>query len=639
MKYLLFVTAIILVFQTNVFAQKNKKMQEKYAYAKRCYINGDTQQSLKILKELCVEDSTYTEPYSLLAEIYFQNEKFDLLTALYERMTRTCGKTYPNSYMLLGNCYMYLGEVQKAKTSFEDFLKQKNIKQELVKLAKDNILRCDFSINLVNNPVPFNPQNMGDSVNSYCDEYYPYLSPDEQTLVITRKVPIYKNADPSSDNTQEDFYISEWNGTSWSKAKELPGTVNTRNNEGAQTISGDGQYMVLTACNRGDGIGECDLYYSKKINGKWTSPTNMSYIVNSPNWDSQPSLSADGQSLFFASSRAGGFGQSDIWLSTRNEYGKWRKPVPLDTTINTSAAETSPFIHPDGRTLYFCSNGHMGVGGFDIFYSKMDEDGKWSKPKNLGYPINTSKDEIGLIVNAKGDKAYITSSREGGVGLQDIYTFELYKDARPTAVTYVKGRVMDMESGLPLKADFELKDVETGKTIVKSTSDEHDGSFLITLVPGKDYGLFVTSEGSLFYSENINLTTPTSSYKPVVIDIPLAKISAGQKMILKNIFFDTDSSNIKPSSESELQKLISFMNSNPKIKIEISGHTDNVGKPSYNLDLSLRRAKAVYNYLISKGIVSTKLTYKGYGETQPVAKNETEEGRAQNRRTEMKIVE
>lgn len=620
-------------------AQKNKKMEDKYVYAKKCYTNGDRNQSLKVLKEIISEDSTYAEPYLLMAEMYFEREMIEQMTALYVRLVKNCGSKYPTGYILLANSQMYLGQIQEAKTNYEIFLKQKGIRPELKKMAEDLIAECDFSLDLISKPVPFNPQNLGDSVNSVCDEYYPYLSPDEQTLVITRKVPTYFGADPSSDNTQEDFYISQWDGKSWSKAKGLPGTVNTTNNEGAQTISGDGQYMVLAACNRSDGQGQCDLYFSKKINGKWTSPTNMGYVVNSQYWESQPSISSDGRTLYFAAERQEGLGSSDIWVTTRNEYNKWTKPVLLDTTINTKQAETSPFIHPDGRTLYFCSNGHLGVGGFDIFFSKLGDDGKWSKPKNLGYPINTTKDEIGLIVNAKGDKAYITSSRKGGVGLQDIYMFDLYKEARPEAVTYFKGKVNDKQTGKALKADFELKEVETGKIIVKSVSDENDGSFLICLTPGKEYALYVSCDDYLFYSDNFNLTTPASSLKPVIKDIPLSKIIRGQKIILKNIFFETDSFKLKPSSESELNKLVSFLTTNAKIKIEISGHTDNVGKPAYNLDLSLKRAKSVYDYLINHKINVSRLSYKGFGETIPISSNENEEGRAQNRRTEMKIVE
>ncbi len=639
MRFLLALTVLFFISSGYSFAQKNKKMEEKYDYAKKCFVNGDIQQSLKIIREIMAEDSTYTEPYLFLAEVYFENEKINLMTEVYEKMVRSCGKKYPNAYFLLGSCYMSLGEIQKAKTNYTVYLQQKSVTPEMKIMAGDNIKRCDYSLDMMNHPVPFNPQNMGDSVNSVCSEYYPYLSPDEQTLVITRRVPKYTGANPASDNTQEDFYVCEWNGKNWSKAKGLPGTVNTRNNEGAQTISGDGMYMVLAACSRSDGLGECDLYFSKKIDGKWTSPTNMGSNVNSAFWESQPSISSDGQTLYFASHRPDGVGSTDIWVTTRNEYGKWKKPIPLDTTINTKYEEQSPFIHPDGRTLYFCSNGRMGVGGFDIYFSKMDDNGKWSEPKNLGYPINTVKDEIGLIVNAKGDKALITSSRDGGAGLLDIYEFELYKEARPGEVTYVKGKVVDKETGKALKADVELKDVETGKTILKTTVNENDGSFLICITRGKDYGLFVSSEGSMFYSENINLTIPASSLKPVQKDISLSKISKGQKIVLNNIFFDTDSSNLKPSSESELNKLITFMNSNAKIRIEISGHTDNVGKSAYNLDLSMRRAKSVYGFLAAHGISATRLVYKGYGDTQPIATNDNEEGRARNRRTEMKIVE
>jgi len=633
------IISICLLFPLSGFTQKNKKSIEKYKYAFKSYQTGDIENCTRVLNQLISDDSTYTEPYLLLAEVYFNAKDYKGMVPVYEKLVITCGKDYPNAYLLLANCLMYLGETKKAKTNYETFILIKGIKPELKLMAEEQINRCNFSQELISKPVPFNLQNLGKTINSFCDEYYPCLLPDELIIVFTRKVPQYSGADPSSDNTQEDFYISNWYNNDWTKALPIPGNVNTLNNEGAQTISGDGQFMVFAACGRSDGMGQCDLYYSKKVNGKWSVAKNMGNVVNTLNWESQPSLSSDGRTLYFASERPGGHGQSDIWKTTIDENNIWTKPINTGDVINTNNAETSPFIHQDNKTLYFCSNGHLGVGGFDIFFSKLGDDGIWSEPKNLGYPINTVKDEIGLIVNASGNKAYITSSREGGFGLQDLYVFDLYKEARPEAVTYFKGKVFDKETKKVVKADFELKELSSGKTIAKSASDDSDGSFLICLTPGKDYGLFVSSQGYMFYSENFNLTAPSSLLKPFEKNIPLEQIKKGSKTILKNIFFDTDSYRIKSKSGAELNKLISFMNTNPSIKVEISGHTDSKGEPPYNMILSLKRAKAVFDYLIKNGISETRLTYKGFGDTIPVSTNETDEGRSQNRRTEIKIVE
>ncbi len=638
-KYFLFSICFFTLLISSVFAQKNKYYKEKYNSSYNLYIKGDFENCARNLQQLIIDDSTYADPYLLLAEIYYNSGKYNEMVPIYQKCVENCNKTYPKSYLLLANSLLYLGDVENAKNNYEQYLTTKNIKPELKLMAEKQIEKCDFSLNLISKPVPFNPQNLGKEVNSICDEYYPYLSPEENTIVFTRKVPKYKGADPSSENTQEDFYISNWYGGGWTLAKPISGAVNTRNNEGAQTISGDGKLMVFTACNRPNGYGLCDLYYSTKIGENWSIAKNMGKLVNSQGWESQPSLSSDGRTLYFTSERDEGYGQSDIWKTTLDDNNKWTKPVNLGNVINSNDAETSPFIHPDNKTLYFCSNGHWGVGGFDIFFSKLDDNGKWSEPKNLGYPINTTKDEIGLIVNAKGNKAYITSSRDGGQGLQDLYVFDLYKDAQPESVTYFKGKVFDKTTKKALKAEFELKDLTTGKSITKSYSDSTDGTFLICLTPGKNYGLFVSAQGYMFYSENINLTISNSQQKPFEKNIPMDKIMKGSKIILNNIFFATDSSNIKNNSQTELNKLISFMNINPKIRVEISGHTDNKGNAQHNLDLSNRRAKSVYEYLIKNGIKTERLSFKGFGQTLPIATNDTEEGRALNRRTEIKILE
>ena len=372
------------------------------------------------------------------------------------------------------------------------------------------------------------------------------------------------------------------------------------------------------------------------MGNKWSVPYNLEEPVNSRQWESQPSFSSDGKTLYFVSNRHNNY---DIWVSMVNENGEWSVPEKLGANINTDNYEGSVFIHPDNQTLYFSSDGHVGMGGLDIYVSKKDSTGKWGKPMNLGYPINTFKDENSILISADGELAMFASDREGGFGGLDLYGFELYEEVRPEKVTYIKGVVFDNETGKKLEARFELIDLATGNIAVTSFSNKGTGEFLVCLPANHDYALNVSKEGYLFYSENFNLSGEKPLTDPVLKDVPLKPLKSGEKVILKNIYFETDKYDLKKTSEIELQKLIELLNKNPGIKIEISGHTDNVGTTEYNLELSQNRAKAVYDYLSENGIDTDMLTYKGYGESQPVDTNDTEEGRANNRRTEFEVVE
>jgi outer membrane protein OmpA-like peptidoglycan-associated protein len=298
----------------------------------------------------------------------------------------------------------------------------------------------------------------------------------------------------------------------------------------------------------------------------------------------------------------------------------------------------APFIHPDNRTLYFASRGHQGMGGFDLFVSRMDANGNWTSPVDLAYPINTYADEINLVVNAKGDVAYISSDKLGGKGGMDIYSFKLYKEAQPVMVTYFKGIVFDKETKHRLEAKFELIDLATGKVVSSSSSDPLTGEFLLALPTEKNYGLNVSKPGYLFYSDHFELLGESSKTKPFIYNVPLQPIRVGETVILKNIFFDTDKYDLKEESRSELARLTQLLKSNPQIHIEISGHTDNHGSADHNLVLSRNRAQAVYNYLIMNGISKERLSYDGFGMTRPIDTNDTEQGRANNRRTEFRVV-
>jgi outer membrane protein OmpA-like peptidoglycan-associated protein len=361
--------------------------------------------------------------------------------------------------------------------------------------------------------------------------------------------------------------------------------------------------------------------------------------VNTGLWESQPSFSSDGRTLYFIRGRITGYGiqEQDIYMSKIGDDRRWSEPVKLSSKINTSEEEEFVFIHPDDQTLYFSSDGHVGMGGLDIYMSRRQPDGSWGDPVNLGFPINTHGDERGLLVGPKGDIAYIASDRDGGFGGLDLYSFTLHEAARPQATGFVKGKVSDSNDGRLLAAVYEIVDLESGKTMVKSGTEEQVGTFIASLPSGKDYLLNVSKEGYLFYSDNFSCKDPASIDKPYLLDVKLNPIAVGSKVVLKNVFFPTNSFELNDQSYSELQKVILFLNGNPKVIIELAGHTDNVGDQKSNLILSQNRAKSVYDYLVSKGVPVSRMTYKGYGDTQPVDSNENEQGRSKNRRTEFRI--
>jgi outer membrane protein OmpA-like peptidoglycan-associated protein len=424
----------------------------------------------------------------------------------------------------------------------------------------------------------------------------------------------------------------------WGKAFPLVGKINSPDyNVGAQNISQDGEWLVFTGCDFPQGQGSCDIYISYLTKNGWSEPQNLGRNVNSEFWESTPSLSPDKRDLYFSSNRTGGFGGKDIWVCHRTETGRWSEPENLGPDINTSGDESTPFIHADNQTLFFNSNGLSCYSEKpDLFVTRKLADGKWGKPENLGYPINTIDDEGSMIVDADGKTAYYSSDKIDTKGGLDIYTFELREDLRPLKTLWAKGKVYDNKTKAGLPSTVVLTDVNTRQTVSKLQTDE-DGNYLITLPVGKDYAFNVHRKGYLFYSQNYNMKN-ISSDSVFNVDIPLEPIEANAKVILKNVFFDTKKTDLKSESITELDNVVKLMNENPNMKILISGFTDNIGKPADNLKLSTGRAVAVVNYLVSKGVNNSRLSFKGFGETKPIASNNTEEGRAMNRRTELTVV-
>ncbi len=529
-------------------------------------------------------------------------------------------------YLKIGDEEIYTAQYDAAIQHLEKYLTYPDITTQNNFYAQKLINDCKFSIASIAHPVPFKPINMGPEINTADDEYLPVATADESTLIFTRKI-----------NNNEDFYKSIKLDNKWQTATYLSNQINTPEyNEGAQSISQDGKFLFFTGCNRPDGLGRCDIYIAQKKGDDWGKPFDLSPPVNTSGWESQPSISADGKTLYFVSNRKGGYGGYDIWKSTLTDKG-WGEPENLGPNINTSFDEQSPFIHPDDSTFYFCSNGWPGLGGKDLFVSRLSKDGKWQKPENLGYPINSNGDENGLSLTATGNYAFFSSNNLNGFGGYDIYTFEMPVNLRPHIVTYVKGKVNDAKSMQPLEAAVEIIDLQKNVVVYQNYSDPNEGDFLATLTSGKNYGLNISKSGYLFYSDNFSLAGHEAK-NPFNISVLLEPIEIGNKVILNNIFFDTNKFDLKPESVSELQKLVEFLNLNPTLHIEVSGHTDNVGNDQLNQTLSENRAKSVFQYLVSNNIISARLIYKGYGKTQPLTPNTTEEERKRNRRTEFMII-
>lgn len=635
------VILLIILGAGNANAQRyysaNKKAIAQYEKTIKYWLQGKTVQAIKGFEKTLEIAPDFIEANFMLGDIYIDTKDMEKAKKYYLNGVLTDSSYYTKGWYWLANIEMNDGNYDMAKQYFSIFLTLDKDNKDLQPLANKGIKEAEFREYAIANPIPFTPQNMGKMINTPYDEYLPALTADEQTLVITRKEP-RKSTTTAMTPEEEDFYIStlDTNGN-WTMAERVSEPLNSNDNEGAQCISQDGRFIVFTICGEG-GLGSCDLYWSKKIGDRWSKPRNLGAAVNSRYWDSQPSFSIDGKTLYFTSNRPGGKGGKDIWKTTLNENGRWNKAVNLGNSINTTQDETCPFIHYDDQTLYFASNGHIGMGGFDIFYSRKLNDTTWSMPTNIGYPINTSGEEMNLIVGASGNTAIFSSDKLDGYGGQDLYSFELYEDARPVPTTYMKGIVFDEKTNQPLAADFRIIDLENENEVVSATADPVTGSFLISLPVNKNYALNVSMDGYLFHSENIELLSGTPD-EPFLKNVGMKQLSVGESVVLKNVFFETNKYDLKDESRVELMKLHSFMQNNPAVSIEISGHTDNVGNDNDNQILSENRAQAIYNFLIENGIEADRLSYKGYGETQPIDTNDTEEGRANNRRSEFKVKE
>lgn len=636
---------ILFIFISIFSFSQNKKSEESKALklfeqARQAFNSNLFGKSLELLNNVLIIEPDFLDAYLLKSDIYQELDSVAQLIKSLEMALQISPDKYPKSYFILGNAYYKSGFYQQASDCYQNYLQRVDENASFVARARQNIEKCSGAVKILKHPVPYNAINLGENINSVDDEYWPSITVDGKTIIFTRLVGSNTPAAKRKAMVQEDFYTSNMVNQIWQQSEPIS-TINTEYNEGAQTISSDGKLLFFTACTRSDGRGSCDIYYSRNKGGNWSVPQNAGEPINSLAWESQPSITANGETLFFVSNRKGGKGGMDIWKCTLRGFSEWGRPVwgypvNLGDSVNTPGNEMSPFIHSDGKTLYFASDYWPGMGGYDIFYCHQRNDTVWSHPQNIGYPINSYKDEQGLVVDASGQNAYYSSDRPGSRGM-DIYSFELYKNARPTPVSYIKGKVIDEDSGLPVCAKVELIDLETS-SVVKGESCWEKGEFLMSLPIGKEYAFNVSTEGYLFYSDHFKLKESADIIDPYILEIKMKKIKIGGSVVLRNIFFNTGSFELLSASKVELQKLIDFLNLNKSLIIEISGHTDNVGTADLNQKLSEARAKEVYKYLVNNEIDQNRMKYNGYGFVQPISSNETPEGRALNRRTEFRII-
>lgn len=580
-----------------------------------------------LLDQALSKDSNFWEAALLKAEFLDYQRKYAEAAKYYQRALNIdpSHSISGSTYFYLAACLITIGEYEEALKNINRFLQNPNAKENLVNQAYQMRACAEFSINAMAEPVEFEPVNAGEGINTILPEYYPTLTVDGQVLLFTRRLPMSEPLDE-----QEDFYVSQFDDKTktWKPAKAMPPNINTSWNEGAPTISGDGKKIIFVACTDNSGInyganrtgkGSCDLFITEKIGNQWTNPINLPGGVNTSNWETQPSLSADGKTLYFirAIRSREGRSNSDIYVSELQSNGLWTEATRLSNTINSSQNEESVQIHPDGKTLYFASRGHVGLGGSDLFVSQLNEQGQWSKPVNLGYPINTRFDENSLLVSAQGNIAFFASDREGGYGKLDIYWFNLPESLQATKTFYFEGLAFDAVTTQKLQANVQLTDLTSGKEVYNGQTDIQDGKIVLPLPINRSYAVLVNKQGYLPFSLNFDLTLKENA-QSYHLDMPLNPINSKVENVLNNVFFDLAKATLRPESRIELMNLANYLKANPSLKIEVQGHTDSQGDAQKNMILSEQRAKAVYDFLLKEGITAERINYRGFGSLKPV---------------------
>ena len=638
----------------------DKKLIKSFQKGVQLLNDGKMNEAEVIFAKIIDEEPEFTEAWVASSEINYskyksakdpksQNNYYSRYVKCLESVAKLC-PSYQNYEVCytLGKIFFSHDKLDVAKNYLKTYIDNGKKGTKYYSDAESTYHYIEQYLNLIENPVPFEPVIV-EGVSSAYDDYLPLISPDGSLALFTKAYMKKEINSIYGDRFVEEFTVSKASddkGLIFSPGEPLPYPFNSGKNQGAASISIDNKTLFITICEFvSRDYDNCDIYMSTRVGDGWSELKSLGPNINGvKTWESQPSISADGKTLYFASIRESNIGfdpdnpTSDIYYSTKDEKGNWTKAKNLGSKINTPGNEKSPFIHSDSQTLYFSSDGHLGIGGYDIFFSKF-RDGDWTKPVNIGYPINTKNNDLGFVVNTQGTKAYFASNKLNGKGGWDIYAIDLYKEARPEKVFLVKGQLVD-DNGYALSdAKLEVKNTRT-EEVSEGVVDAETGHYAVAVTAkneNDDFLMVVKKEDYSFSSTLIEPTEETFE-KPIEVNFEVKPIEAGKSVQINDIYYATASYEINQKSYAVLNEFAEFLKSNPTVKVEIRGHTDNIGSAQTNITLSNRRAQAVYDYLLSKGVPKANVSYKGYGPNMPIADNRTEAGRAKNRRTEFYIL-
>lgn len=627
---LIFLLSFVVMFSfSESYAQNRNAALSMQEQAKKYYLQDDYRRAIIFAVKSISKDSTFAEPLILLANIY--QDKNDQAAAIlsYRKGLKLDSINYSNAFLTLAEMELNAEYFKLAIKHANKFLTYKTTTKSAKHKGEYIIASAEFRQEAFMHPINIKKHKLKYSSDN-TDEYINGISLNGEKLLFTKKTNIGIDIDGRNYFAEQIFEADLFEDSLLNPSLyEFPPEMQDR--VGAASLSVDGRYLFFTVCNYFQAGNNCDIYCMSLVSED-SKVFNLGKNINTQKWESQPCFSSDGKTMYFASKREGGYGGSDIWISSLKEDGSFSRPKNAGDNINTSEDEMAPFIHADTRSLYFSSKGHPGMGGFDLFVSQKDISGQWTKAENLGYPLNTNEDEINMIIAPDGIKAFLSVKGKSF----DLYHFDM-ENNKPNPVSYITGLVTDVTNSEPLFVRIELIDLMDAKTFAFAQSYAQNGLFMIPLPLNKSYIFNIKKEGYLFYSESFEVNDFAD--KLDTLHISLQPIQLDATVSLNNILFDIDKFDLLPESETELKILISFLENNANISIEIGGHTDNVGRTEYNQILSENRAKAVYDYLLKNGITPERLSFKGYGESVAISTNNEEEGRALNRRTEIKITE
>ncbi len=622
-----------LMWSLHVWGQQpDKKIFKLFEQARLAYQSGRIGEAEVLLSKLFHRDTLFAKAYLLQGDLLAEKKQWQPAIKSYQKALSMDSVSWPAAFFVLARWEYRSGDYAAAVKHIRYYLhltKGTSVSHDgrAGRLLKNAL----FAEKALRHPQRVALKMLGDEINTIADEYINFVDAGQEELVFTRKSPLQKNG---RKGYAEHFYRAVKKDGVWQRPEKIDFPWDSTLNMGAMSLSADGRTMFFTGCGWPHGQGRCDIYFSKKRGSRWQFPQSPGAPVNTAGWESQAMVSADGKELFFASKRHGGKGGSDIWMSRKQADGRWGQPVDLGDSINTPGNEMSPFLFADGRTLYFSSDGRTGLGGYDLFVARKKVSGVWGKAVNLGYPVNTRANEINFFVSLDGHRAWLSSDRKAKN--YNIFSLSVPEEMRPGKVLYVRGTVVDSANGHPLQAEVLLTDLSLGQPVDSVVSDPVSGRFLMILPVGRNYAFHIDKKGYLLWSQHFDLTTCPEQLSLNKV-FRLVKIHSGAVMSLHNIRFGFDSAELRPEAFPELDRLVRFLKTYPQLKILIAGYTDNQGSSSYNLKLSSERAKAVFEYLTSKGIRAGRMQYKGFGESHPLASNATPAGRALNRRTEIVI--